>query len=229
MEEGEDRSISLGGCLMTQSETKDWLAVHDRLCHGDIAAKAMLTEYFLPWLSQKLLHRCFAVDAHWAIESAEDALLDYLAKPQHFDARRGLPLGYWLLLQARGHLSHRRRSEQRRRVHECALGGEGKIFSNWLSEMALKRAIYRRREKDAMEEQKQVLENALSQLSLPDRHGLELLREEASFEEWVEHLGIALLPTSEQRRKINAEKARLKKKMQRWVSNQTRRRADRGL
>ncbi|HLI62938.1 MAG TPA: hypothetical protein VKV05_06035 [Terriglobales bacterium] len=50
-----------------------------------------------------------------------------------------------------------------------------------------------------------------------DRAGVELLCAGAGCERWIQHLGIEYLLSEEQRRKINAEKDRLKKKLKRWA------------
>ncbi len=200
---------------MPHRDTMNWLDVHLRLSQGDIAAGNRIVQYFLPWVSQRLCRHRPDVDMDLAAESTENALLDYLSNPRRFDVTRGVFLGYWLWLQARGHLSRLLRRERSRQAHEQAVGVTDKNFENSLSKVSLEMAIYRGRKREETGEQLQALHNLLPRLSLYERMEVELLRCGTRFEEWVDYLGIAHLPLIDQRRKVNAEKARLKKKIRR--------------
>jgi hypothetical protein len=197
-------------------DATNWLDLHGRLAQGDLDAGKKIVEHFHRRLSQRLVYRRAGVDAHLAAESADIALLNYLANPGRFDPGRRVPLGYWLWVQARGHLSHLLRRERRHQSHQWTVGVGDENFEKCLSKMGLERAICKGRDDAGIEEWRQALEESLlPRLSLFDRLGIELLRRDAPFGEWVEHLRITPLPTAERRRKVNAEKARLKKKVRR--------------
>jgi|SRR5579875_3209039 len=204
---------------MSQPEAENWLEVHFQFMRGSENAWEKIAKYFLPCLIQRLSSCRPRVDAHLVAESAENALLDYRKSPQRFDATRSVPLGHWLLLQARGHLSNLLRRERRHWVHEKAVGVADKIFEKFLSQMGVERTIIIRRDEDETTEQRRrTLNSLLLRLNPVDRAEVELLRrEKVLFEEWVAQLGIASLSTAEQHHRVNAEKARLKKKLRRLV------------
>jgi hypothetical protein len=203
---------------MAHPETTDWMEVHVRYSQGDKAAWDEIAEYFLPRLTQRLCNRRSDVDPHLLAESVEDALLDYRKSPQRFDTTYGVPLGYWLWLKTRGYLSHRLRRQQRHKAKEQAVGVTDKIFEKYLSKMSREMAIYIGMGEDE-NRCRQTLDRVLPRLSLRDRKGVELLSHGASFETWLKYVGNTYLPADEQRRKINAEKSRLRKKLRRLVQS----------
>ena len=192
-----------------------WLNVHIQFTQGANVAWEEVAAYFLPQLCQSLLRRRPDVDEQLISESVENALMDYRKDPHRFDASRGAFLGYWLMIQARGHLSHLLRREKRHQAKTLALGVADKIFEKSASKMGYEMAIYRGGKEDELEEQQQFLESLLPSLSLLDRAGVEMLLHGAAFDEWVDHLGIAHLSTAEQHRNVNAGKSRIKKKLHR--------------
>lgn len=191
---------------MAHPDKKKWLEAHIRFVQGEYDAWKEISTQFLPWLSRRLLHRYPGLDEHFIAESAEDALLDYWKKPQRFDATRGVPLGYWLFLLARSHLSHLRRREQGHRAHEEAIGVDGDDFGKIVK-------IVSRKEKRAgyllIEDEEMLLTAKFSQ---QEQVGLQLLSEKRAQEEWVQLLGIEGLPAEQQQQRIRREKDRIRKK-----------------
>jgi hypothetical protein len=58
---------------MPHLDTAYWLEVHVQFTQGDFAAWKEVSEYFLPWLRQRLFYRRPDVDEHLITESVEDA------------------------------------------------------------------------------------------------------------------------------------------------------------
>jgi hypothetical protein len=178
-------------------------------------------------LSEEALDRCLrclrhelgreypGIDEHVLESSIEDALLRHLARPERFDAARGVPLASYLVWWTRSYLDRRLRKEQRRQEHEKVVDVSGEDFEKFVSENRAGRSIYLRKERGAPEEGSEALDDLLALLNPCDRAEAELLREGASLAEWVRHLRIEHLPLGEQRDMVNAEKDRLRKKLQR--------------
>lgn len=177
------------------------------------------------FLRQKLRGRYGGVDEQLLDESIEDALRHYQNHPESFDLSRGASLYSYLEWKARSYMAVRLRKVSRRRKHEKAIGISDRIFEKILSEMTGRRCINIGKENTAEEEAEQqreeaerrkaVLDAIVADLNPHDQAGVELSRTGAPHEEWVRHLGIERLPENEQRRKIYAEKDRLKKKLKR--------------
>ncbi len=91
--------------------------LHERLLGGDVTAPAEIAERFAPALVTHLQRRFPNLyDPHLVETAADDALLDYLRRPQQFDPRR-LSLSAYLGMAARGDLLNalrERRAEARR-------------------------------------------------------------------------------------------------------------------
>lgn len=203
---------------MSRPDDLYWLGTHVRFTQGDLAAWEKIAAYFLPWLRRTLSYRQLGMDEHLAAESAENALLVYRKDPQRFDATCGAPLASWLLIQARGHLSNLLRRERRHKAKEWAVGAMDEKFEKFLSEKRVEMTIHIRRDEDETQEWQRILDRLLRRLSLRDRMGVELLSRGGSFEEWIEYMGIAGLPTNEQRQRVNMEKTRLTKKLRRLAA-----------
>lgn len=178
-------------------------------------------DHWLHFLRQKLNGRYRHVDEHLLNESIADALMHYKLQPNQFDASRS-PLTYYLKLWTRSYLDLKWRKEGCRRRHEKAAGVSDKIFEKILSETRHGKCIYigkdrTEQEREEAERQQEVLDALKVRLNSYDRAGIELMLAGASDEEWVRHLGIEPLPESEQKRRINREKERLRTKLRRWA------------
>lgn len=193
-----------------------------RLRHGDAQALCKICCPLLNPLERMLGQAKPSIEKAMVAESAEDALLDYLSRPERFDPSRGVPLLRWLFIQARGHLSNKLRQKRSRQQHERPVGVRGEQFEKFVSEMSHEMTTYQGKEKEALAEERLVLDNLVMRLSFDDREEVALLRRGASFKEWVQLLGIDNYPAEVQHKKINAEKDRLKKKLKRWAQKMPR-------
>lgn len=200
---------------MEHPDNRVWLEVHFRFTQGDQTAWEEIAAYFLPRLSQWLSYRHPNADAHLLGESVEDALIGYQKDPQGFDASRGVPLSYWLLFQARGHLSHKLRREQRYHVKELTSGVDAEDFSKIVENMSRKRQgngylfIEGESEIICSEEMRRWLDATFSE---NEQVEFGLLVERKPLEVWAQLLGVESLPEAEQRRLIDREKERIRKK-----------------
>lgn len=199
---------------MTHPQHARWLNVHVRFAQGDRVAWEEIAAYYLPLLSQSLLYRRPDVDVDMIDQTVEDALLGYLNAPQRFDATRGVSLGYWLLIQARGGLSNALRKEGNRQKHERAAGIEGQFFEKNARTVSRKWGLddYLLTEEEAQSRCPKEAIWLMAKFSQRELVELELLTERAPLEEWVNLLSLQGLPEAERRPRIQREKERLRKK-----------------
>lgn len=194
--------------------------LHDQ---DDLSDPAVMA-YVVADLHQELSGRYRHVDEQLLVESIEDAVLHLLARPELFDASRGVPRSFYLKLWVRSYLDKKLRKEKRHRQHEKAAGVSEKIFEKIVSEVGSGRGIYLGRDRSEQEEEEREeevererknLDAIVARLNPCDQVRVQLLRVGASREEWVGQLEIEDMPLKEQQGKVNAEKDRLMKKLKR--------------
>jgi RNA polymerase sigma-70 factor, ECF subfamily len=98
------------------------LELHRRLLTGDRIASEEVVTLLLASLTQEVSAQFRQIDQHIIWDGVIDAMLDYCARPQQFDAERGVSLKHFLRLAARRNVMNRLRGEQRRKVREEAAG-----------------------------------------------------------------------------------------------------------
>lgn len=189
----------------------------------DLSDPAVMA-HVLADLHQKLSGKYRHIDEQLLGESIENAVLHLLARPERFDASRGVPWSFYLKLWVRSYLDKQLRKEKRHRQHEKAAGVSEKIFEKIVSGVGSGRGIYLGRDRseqedeereEEVERERKVLDAIVAQLNPCDQAEVQLLRVGASREEWVRQLGIEDMPRKEQQRKVDAEKDRLMKKLKR--------------
>lgn len=100
------------------------LALHGRLLGGDRLASGPLAQALLPFLFGEVARKFPRMDDQLVADGVIDAVLDYCARPQQFDASHGVPLDQFLAVAARRNVSNLLRGEHRRKERERKVGGE---------------------------------------------------------------------------------------------------------
>ena len=192
--------------------SSDLSPFHRRLCDGDRTASDEIAEILLPPLFERISRQFSRVDEHLRYQAIVDALLDYCAQPQQFDAGRGLPLTSFLLLAARRNLLNLLRGEERRRARQehsaqmqAGMGVElDPVVGNLLQQ----------EENAQLHQREGVLMNLLQDPK--DRQILALrLEGERRTEAFAAILGISHLPAEDQRREVKRAKDRIDKVIRR--------------
>ena len=98
------------------------LELHRRLLTGDRTASEEVISLLYALLTQEVSVQFRQTDEHIVWDGVIDAMLDYCARPQQFDAERGVPLKRFLRLAARRNVMNTLRGEQRRKAREEAVG-----------------------------------------------------------------------------------------------------------
>jgi len=164
------------------------------------------------WLgvsSFQLGHNSPAPDEHALNDSLEDALRNFLVHPAHYHADCGLTVAGYLRMVARGAFANRRRSQSRRRKREKTLGVYPQEFENIFGNDGGNKPS------TGQYDIGEVLEQFRKTLPAADLPAFDLLRAGAPQEDWVRHLQLEGRPEEEQRRRINREQERLKRKLRR--------------
>jgi RNA polymerase sigma-70 factor (ECF subfamily) len=193
------------------------LELHRRLLTGDRTASGEVVSLLHASLTQEISAQFPHTDQHIIWDGVIDAMLDYCARPQQFDAERGVPLERFLRLAARRNVMNRLRGEQRRKVREEAAGHA------WAaSSVELDPAAGNLRQRDeSMQQQRQ--RAALTQaLQNPNDQQLLALRLQGvrRTEAFAEILGITHLPIEIQRREVKRAKDRIDKMLRRRTGGQ---------
>lgn len=188
------------------------LALHRRLLTGDRTASEEVVRLLHASLIQGVSAQFRHTDQHLIWDGVIDALLDYCARPQQFDAERGVPLTRFLRLAARRNVMNTLRREQRRKAREEAVGHA------WATScVALDPAAGNLLQKEESA-QRQRQQTALTEaLQHPNDQQLLALRLQGvrRTEAFAEVLGITHLPIETQRREVKRAKDRIDKMLRR--------------
>jgi len=193
------------------------LALHRRLLTGDRTASEEVVGLLHASLTQEVSSQFPHTDQHIIWDGVIDALLDYCARPQQFDADRGVPLERFLRLAARRNVVNMLRSEQRRKTREEAAGHAWAASSVELDPAAGNLL----RQEESMQQQRQRAALA-STLENPNDQQLLALRLQGvrRTEAFAELLGITHLPIETQRREVKRAKDRIDKMLRRRTGGQ---------
>lgn len=104
--------------LMSQIPSDREAALHAQLLQGDERAAEAIVVELRPRLEQSLRHSFRRASHDAIVDAVEDALLEYVRKPQSFDPARNVPLHAFLRLAAARNLRDTLRSDARREARE---------------------------------------------------------------------------------------------------------------
>jgi hypothetical protein len=99
-------------------------ALHERLLHGDRVAAEELARLLLPRLVGEVARRFPRTDEQIVSDGVIDAVMDYCACPEQFDAGKDVPLERFLANAAWRNVSNLLVGERRRKRREKRAGGE---------------------------------------------------------------------------------------------------------
>jgi hypothetical protein len=183
------------------------LELHRRLLTGDRTASEEVVRLLHASLTQEVSAQFPQTDQHIIWDSVIDAMLDYGARPQQFDAERGVPLKYFLRLAARRNVVNMLQGEQRRKAREKTAGHLWAATSVELDSAAGN--LPRKEESTQRQQQQTALTNALQN---PNDQQLLALRLQGvrRTEAFAKILGITHLPIETQRREVFPQLPRLR-------------------
>ena len=175
-----------------------------RIKQGDRAALNELAEYLLPILTRRLRRAYPRVPLDLLVEACEDAVLDYGSRPDRFDTSRGVPLASFLQLVAWRNLANRLEADTRRRRREATYAS---------MQRAPTEATPSDQEHTAGPTRARMVELGHKGV---ERNALQIwLAGERRTAVLATALGIANLPSPEQRREVKRFKDRLRKRFER--------------
>jgi len=193
------------------------LDLHRRLLTGDRIASEEVVRLLHASLTQEVSAQFRQTDQHIIWDGVIDAILDYCAQPQQFDAERGVSLKRFLRLAARRNVMNILRGEQRRKVREEAAGHVWVVSSVELNPAVGN--LLQKEEPTQRHRQQTALTNALQN---PNDQQLLALRLQGvrRTEAFAEILGITHLPIEMQRREVKRAKDRIDKMLCRRTGGQ---------
>ena len=175
--------------------------LHERFCNRDRTAREEMTRFLLPRLVSYLTRRRTNLDDAVIQEAAEDALLDYFSRPDHYVPQRS-SLETFLRMAALNNLRDAMRRIRRRLVHEIAVGDglpdqsalDPEVSYRWRDLRAVLRAAHTDYERAFLRAR---------------------LRGERRVQGLAELLGVSGRPRAEQREEVNRVWTRLKLRIRR--------------
>jgi hypothetical protein len=197
---------------------EEGLALHRRLLGGDATASADVAVAFLePLISWLLTSRRFGVSVDTCIEAAEDAVIALVKSPVSFNPERGLGLGAYLRMSARGDLKNLLQRENRHRQNQISLeivehSPQARKYLAKDDDPSLPLRIH------------EEIQGATAEIVSPAREGLSegesqaldlLLQRERRTAAYALVLGLDHLPKKAQRAEVKRVKDKLKKRIQR--------------
>jgi DNA-directed RNA polymerase specialized sigma24 family protein len=159
-------------------------------------------------LTRRIARQFPRADAHGHAQAVHDALLDYGARPQAFDAGRGVPLLAFLLMTCRRNMLNLLRGDARRRRYE---GQYAQMCADVAVALDPAAGNLLQQEEDAQLHQQE--DACMNRLQDPqDQQILALrLQGERRTEAFAAILGITHLAMAEQRREVKRAKDRIAK------------------
>jgi len=187
------------------------------LLTGDRTASEEVVRLLCALLTQEVSTQFRQTDQHIIWDGVIDAMLDYCARPQQFDAERSVPLTRFLCLAARRNIMNMLRGERRRKAREEAAGHAWAVSSVELDPTAGN--LLQKEESTQRQQQQTALTNALQN---PNDQQLLALRLQGvrRTEAFAEILGITHLPIETQRREVKRVKDRIDKILRRRTGGQ---------
>ena len=198
----------------SRSANQELLALHERLLHGDQAARDEIAVRLLAFAENALRLRFPRLDQALVHDAASDALGEYLIRPQMFRQSSNARLDHFFEWRARRDLGHLVRAEVRRKK------AEGKAAEEFLNDSVelCRRAGYLWLEdpSDALMAKEKWDERARILKDPRDREILALWKSgEWHTEAFAKVLGIEGLPPAEQCLLVKRAKDRISKMLRR--------------
>ncbi|MCI0457637.1 MAG: hypothetical protein L0Z62_11755 [Gemmataceae bacterium] len=186
-------------------EQDTFQTLHERLLRGDRLASEELVRLMLPALQEEIVRRFPRVDEQLVSDGVIDALLDYCASPQQFDATQDVPLDRFLATAAWRNVDNLRIGERRRKERERKAGSKKREADVALDPAA--RNI-RREEREQCEERQAAI---LAALDDPKDKEIMTLRLEGVRDTapYARILNITDLPVERQREEVKRHKDRI--------------------
>lgn len=193
------------------NNSQQFLELHQRLLNGDRTASEEVASKLLSRLAEKIGRKFPRTDKHIVWDGATDAILDYCARPDQFNAARGVPLDRFLSMVAWRNVANAVRGEVRRKARERKVGqaeGEATVelegpAGNLLREETER---YRRQRSQLMKRLKDHKDQKILELRMQG---------ERRTEAFAKILGISHLPADVQRREVKRAKDRIDKALRR--------------
>jgi DNA-directed RNA polymerase specialized sigma24 family protein len=177
--------------------------LHDRVKEGSLDALNELIAHFLRVVPSWLRRAFPRASDELRVDAAEDALVEYAARPTRFDPARGIPLEAYLLRAASRNLINRLDAERRRKARE----------DQYAQQTAINEAIRERPEPHSsyLGRIEFVLSGAESDA---EKCAMKLwLKGERQTRAFAEALGLGDLPAEEQRIEVKRFKDRIVKRL----------------
>jgi RNA polymerase sigma-70 factor (ECF subfamily) len=180
-------------------------ALHDRLLGGDRLASEELSRLLLPPLVEEIARRFRGVDEHLVSDGVIDAVLDYCAHPQQFDASKDVPLDRFLTTAAWRNVGNLLTSERRRKQREQKVGSKKREADVALDPVA----------RNIQQEELQELDEKQAAMfaALDDPKDKEILRLKLDgvrdTGDFARVLNITHLPVAQQRQEVKRQKDRV--------------------
>jgi RNA polymerase sigma-70 factor (ECF subfamily) len=177
--------------------------MHCKLCEGNPKIAKEFQEALFRFLIDELFRRCPRVDE----QIVSDAIFDHCAKPQQYDADKGVPLDRYLAAAARRNVQDHLRSERRRKHREREVGRKKSEADVALDPVAT----------NSLQEEKELLEEeiwACLEAVENQRDHMILLLRLAGFREtatFARLLQITHLSLEEQRKEVKRHKDRIQR------------------
>ena len=183
------------------------LSLHERLLGGDRTAPEEIARRLLASLIDEVSRKFPKTDEGLVCDGVTDAILEYCARPAHFNAARGVPLARFLQMASWRNVANLVRGEKRRKAREQRAAGDPETSSVELDAAAGNVAQEEdQRHRWQMAQMRDVLDNSV------DRKILQLrLSGERRTQAYAEVLGISGLAADIQRRKVKQAKDRIDK------------------
>lgn len=189
-----------------------FLELHQRLLNGDRTASEEVASKLLSPLAKEIGRKFPRTDEQIVWDGVTDAILDYCARPDQFDAARGVPLDRFLSIAAWRNVANLLRGEVRRKVRERKVGqpeGESTVELGVAAGNLLQEGTERRRRRGYAELMRELRDQK-------DRKILKLrMQGERRTEAFAKILGISHLSVDAQRREVKRTKDRIDKTLRR--------------
>ncbi len=179
--------------------------LHGRLLHGDRLASEELARAVLASLSGELRRKFRYADPHLVADGVIDAVIDYCARPQQYDAALGVPLDRFLAAAAGRNVLNLLRGERRRKDRERLVGRQRREADVGFDPVA---GNICQEEREHLEAKRAAMLQALNDPRDRDILDLRLqgVRDTAPF---ARILGLTHLPPAEQRSEVRRRKDRI--------------------
>lgn len=193
------------------NDSQQFLELHQRLLDGDGTASEEVASKLLLSLAEEIGRKFPRTDKQIVWDGVTEAILDYCARPDQFDAVRGVPLDRFLSTAAWRNVANAVRGEVRRKARERKVGQADREAA---VELGAPAGNLLREETERHRRQRSELMKKLKDRK--DQRILELrMQGDRRTEAFAKILGISHLPADAQRRGVKRAKDRIDKALRR--------------